>query len=275
MNEISGSDRPLIVPQFSKLPGAPDRAYYAVIPPGMTPGTAPLVAVHGISRNAAELALRFGQIAAESGVPVIAPLFERRAYGMYQQVVDPRRAIRADEALFDILADAQRRFGTGSGRFSLFGFSGGAQFAHRLALLHPERIACCIAAAAGWYTMPDAGTTWPLGLENAPLPVRSEAAARVPFHVIVGDRDREQDEALRRSDEIDAAQGTNRLQRARRWHRAMARAGFGNGGSITVVPRLGHSFSEGERRGLVSIAWKLLGFATEAEPCADREEMTA
>ncbi|MBB4613426.1 hypothetical protein [Novosphingobium taihuense] len=248
---------PMSLPQFLTVPGGTGRTYYAVAPETLRRDAVPLVVVHGISRNAAELALRFGELAQLAGVPVIAPLFERRTFGMYQQVLDPAGATPCDEALSDILADASSRFGFDASRIDLFGFSGGAQFAHRYAMLHPQRVRTCVAAAAGWYTMPDRHTPWPLGLADAPIAIERSSLRRVRFEVIVGALDRQQDKALRRSSEIDAVQGVHRLQRARRWHRAMRKAGVP--GSLTVIPGLSHAFGDAVHLGIVPLVFQLLG----------------
>ncbi|MFM6830451.1 MAG: hypothetical protein ACKOVA_09010 [Novosphingobium sp.] len=245
-----------LMPQFITVSGTAGR-YYAVIPETMRKGAVPLVVVHGISRNAAELALRFGEIALLSGTPIIAPLFERKAFGMYQQVRTPSVCTQSDDALFGILDDASRRFGCDTAQIDLFGFSGGAQFAHRFAMLHPARARHCIAAAAGWYTMPDFNVAWPLGLRAAPRQIDEEALARVRFDVIVGGLDRSQDRALRRSPAIDAAQGIHRLQRARQWHHAMRNYGFRGG--LTVIPGLSHAFSDAVHLGIVPLVFHLLG----------------
>lgn len=245
------------LPQFFTVPATPARRYYAVIPENCAIDAVPLVVVHGISRNAAELALRFGELAALNGIPVIAPLFERGSFGRYQHVRDPEGAPHCDDALFDILADAAVRFGVNDRHCDLFGFSGGAQFAHRLAMLHPHRVRHCIAAAAGWYTMPDASLPWPLGLQDAPVAIDQAALANVRFDVLVGSLDRQQDKALRRSEAIDAVQGLHRLQRARRWNRAMRKAGFSGG--LTIIPSLSHAFSDAVQLGLVPLVLDLLG----------------
>ncbi|KHS42697.1 hypothetical protein [Novosphingobium subterraneum] len=253
----------MTLPQFVTVPATPARRYYAVIPENCASDAVPLVVVHGISRNAAELALRFGELAALHGIPVIAPLFERGSFGRYQQVRDPDGALHCDDALFDILADAAVRFGMHGAQCNLFGFSGGAQFAHRFAMLHPHKVRHCIAAAAGWYTMPDCCLPWPLGLQDAPGPIDHAALADVRFDVLVGSLDRRQDKALRRSDAIDAVQGVHRLQRARRWDRAMRKAGFSCG--LTIIPGLSHAFGDAVQLGLVPLVLHQLG-AGRAKP---------
>ena len=249
--------------QFLRLPGEPDREYYAFVPPEAAPGAEPLVLVHGISRNAPELVLRFAELASRHGVPLIAPLFRQETWGQYQQAHDRKRGLRADLALCDILDDAARRLGLATGRVALFGFSGGGQFAHRFALLHPRRVRACVPVSAGWYTLPDPALAWPLGLKgmpgSGPNPGLDPAVAEVPFHLVVGQRDTGSDDALRHDPEIDRLQGTDRRSRARAWRKALREAGWNRHGSLTVLPRTRHNFACAHRRGLAQTVFRLLG----------------
>lgn len=247
-------------PVFVSTGGAPEREYYAYLPSGIRPGAESLVLVHGISRNAAELALRFAEQADRCGVPLIAPLFTSESFGQYQQAVDLKRGLRSDLALCDILADAAQRFGLNTDKIALFGFSGGAQFAHRFSLLHPTRVRVCIPASAGWYTMPDPEGAWPLGLADMPDGPLDPAARKVPFHLIVGQRDRQDDVALRHSPELDRVQGPDRLSRARTWFRALRKAGWSEASSLTVLPRTRHNFNCAHRQGLTQTVFRLLGY---------------
>lgn len=247
-------------PQFLRIDGQPQREYYVLLPTRLRPGAEPLVLVHGISRNAAELVVRFAALAEECGVPLIAPLFRRETYGQYQQVVDSKSGIGSDKALDDILADVSARFGLNTRKIALFGFSGGAQFAHRYALIHPGRVRACVPASAGWYTMPDSDLAWPLGLAGMPGGPLDPRVSAVPFHLIVGQRDRRDDDALRRSAELDALQGINRHARAKSWHRALRRAGWNAASSLTVLPRTRHNFSCAHRNGLIETVFRLLEY---------------
>ena len=251
---------PQLRPQFLRIGGEPEREYYVLLPSQLRADAEPLVLVHGISRNAAELVVRFAALAEQSGVPLIAPLFRRESYGQYQQVVDPRTAVASDRALDDILADVSARFGLGTRRIALFGFSGGAQFVHRYTLIHPQRVRACVPVSAGWYTMPDPDLAWPLGLKGLPGGPLDPAAQAVPFHLIVGQRDRRDDDALRRSARLDALQGVNRHARAKSWHRALRRAGWSEQSSLTVLPRTRHNFSCAHRNGLIETVFRLLEY---------------
>lgn len=216
-----------------------------------------LVAVHGISRNAAEQVRVFAPGAERSGLLVLAPSFPEHRFPDYQRLGRRGRGPRADLAL-DRLLWALRRTGLASDELFLFGYSGGGQFAHRFALAHPERVRAVAVAAAGWYTFPEPGGVYPQGLRvDGDLPgvrLRPRAFLRVPTLVAVGDADRCRDNSLRRSRSVDRRQGRHRADRARRWVRAMRRAAAARGLSsrieLVMLPGVGHSFGECAAAGL-------------------------
>lgn len=245
-------------PQYLELEGRPAREYFAFVPPG-SESSPPLVLVHGISRNAAEMIMRFREEAERRKIPLIAPLFRKHGYGMYQQLLDRRRGVRADQALFDILSHVGDRWSIPTRHFHLFGFSGGAQFAHRLAFLHPRRLLSCVPVSAGWYSWPDTQVEWPLGLAQAPAAeVDWTALSELPIHLLVGDRDIRSDEALRRSPAIDALQGGDRVERAKRFCTALRDRGVNPNCTLTVMPGVGHSFDSAYQAGLVQHVFELI-----------------
>lgn len=247
-------------PQFFRLSGEPEPMFYGIVPPTYSGQQTPLVLVHGISRNAIELLCRFAPAARLLGIPLIAPYFPSAGYGQYQQVRSTKRSPQSDLTLLEILDFVSARFGVPTDRIDIFGFSGGAQFAHRFAFLHPGRVRSCIPVSAGWYTMPDPTARWPYGLAGAPEELDSEAISKVSFHVMVGRRDTLDDPVLRRSSRIDLRQGTNRLARARNWFDAMKSWSANDESSLTVLPRTRHSFESAHRHGLVPLVFKLLGY---------------
>lgn len=258
---------------FHRLEGSPVRKYFLYAPKHATPSSPIVVLVHGISRNAAEHLFRFMPEADRIGAVLVAPLFLRETYGQYQQVIDPKRRTRADLALLDIIDDVARRTGTTTNRIHLFGFSGGAQFAHRFAMMHPQRVASAVCCAAGWYTFPLPEQPYPLGIATHPVAGGSfdvAAFSRVPIHVVVGSRDVARDKSVRVSDALDDQQGSTRLERARRWfsslEKAAARVGTADPGrSISIIPRAGHSFTEAAgRRGLTGIVFEKFGLTPTA-----------
>jgi pimeloyl-ACP methyl ester carboxylesterase len=188
-------------------------------------GLAPVVSVHGWTRNAAEHAFRFASYAETKGVTVIAPLFSRKYHKHYQ-----RLEIREGEqcpaaALEHLLRDIQQRFGIDTRTINLFGFSGGAQFAHRFGMMRPQRVKRVALMAAGWFTMPDPDIPYPLGL--APSDILADRTLDLqsffecPTRVFVGARDLRRDDSLKTGKQIDRMQGRNRVERAQRWVTAM------------------------------------------------------
>jgi pimeloyl-ACP methyl ester carboxylesterase len=208
--------------------GRREPSTWLALPRRMAPDAEPLVAVHGIQRGAEEQARLFADRAAALGRPVIAPLFDARRYPRYQRAV---ARDRADLGLLGLL-DALAAEGLATRRFALFGFSGGAQFAHRFAWLYPHRITRLAVAAAGWYTFPD-NAAFPYGLgpkgrERLDFGANCRANLAdflaLPIDVIVGSLDNVVDDNTRSGPAIDAQQGTDRLTRARRWTAALRRA---------------------------------------------------
>lgn len=191
------------------------------------PARAPvLVSVHGISRNAAEHALRQGAAAGRHAYTIVAPLFEADTWRGYQRLAAGAAGVRADAGMLALL-DTLAGQGLPTERVHLFGFSGGAQFAHRFALLHPHRVATLSLAAAGWYTLPDRQLAWPLGLGDRPASLDDadlEAALQIPTLVLVGTADTGRDASVRQSHVVDRLQGLTRLERGQRWAAAMRAA---------------------------------------------------
>jgi pimeloyl-ACP methyl ester carboxylesterase len=188
------------------------------------PGQEVLVAVHGISRNAAEIAMRFAAHPAFAQTTIIAPLFDKDRFGQYQQL-EVRRPGQtgADAGLIALLDDLASVEGLLTTRVRLFGFSGGAQMAHRFAMFHPARVARLCVVSAGWYAMPDSTIVWPYGIgDGMGASVVGPDFLDIPTTVIVGNRDTRVDASVRQDPEILEHQGRNRLRRARCYVRALA-----------------------------------------------------
>ncbi len=224
-------------------------------------GGACLVAVHGISRNDAEIAEHFAPLADRYGAVLVVPRFGAERFSDYQRL--GRRGPAADRALLRLLDQLAAQGAIAPGKVFLFGHSGGAQFVHRFVMAHPDRVARYVASAAGWYTLPDPELAFPYGIgacaERPDLAFRPEAFLAVPGQVLVGARDVKDGPSLRRSGALDAAQGTTRLQRARHFVEAMGRAAEARGMAaplrLATVADAAHQFSGLARRGgIVAIA---------------------
>lgn len=230
-------------------PGDPEIEYWLVAPESAPRGAPLLVAVHGISERAESHASYFAPLAARHGVVVVAPHFARPAFDDYQRLGRGGRGARADQALERIVEQVGRLTGASTGRFCLFGFSGGAQFGHRYLMAHPSRVKAAALSSAGWYTWPRRKRQYPYGIAATrrlpDLRFEPDAFLRVPILVTVGDRDVEHDEGLRRSEALDREQGSNRVERARAWVDAMVRtaqrADFPPAVRLEILPGADHS----------------------------------
>ncbi|MEM7496854.1 MAG: alpha/beta hydrolase [Pseudomonadota bacterium] len=241
---------------------------WVALPERRGPDPTPLIAVHGIKRGARAQAAGFAARASAAGRPVVAPLFDTARWPLYQQAV---RRGRADLALATLLDDLGLAGLPGTGRIDLFGYSAGAQFAHRFAMMHPQRVRRLSLAAAGWYTFPD-DAPFPYGLgARRTVAGRSDSvdwgalmAARlaeflaIPKLVAVGGADTLSDETLRRGAEIDRHQGANRVARARTYAAALEDAAAARGIAtppprLTILPGVTHDFTECLAGGLATL----------------------
>ena len=244
----------------ASLSGRPPLDYFLFVPAD-APRDAPLlVAIHGISRNAREQTESFAPFAAKHGFNVVAPHFDEDEYHDYQRLGRRGQGPRADAAL-DRLIDELKRRGVASRDLFLFGYSGGGQFVHRYVMAHPERVRAGIVASAGWYTFPDPSVDYPYGIrvdaELRGVRLRPRPSFACPMLTVVGDDDRERDENLRRSHTLDRQQGRNRVERAKRWVRAMRTAAkereLQPRVELAMLEGAGHSFEESMKPGSVSM----------------------
>ncbi|WP_299677685.1 hypothetical protein [uncultured Roseobacter sp.] len=244
--------------EFRSGSGASGLACWLALPETVAHDAIPLVAVHGIRRGAELQAALFARRATALGRPVIAPIFDKARWLGYQQVL---LCGRADLALLDLILSLRRNGIVRSEQIDLFGFSGGAQFAHRFAMLHPERIANLSIASPGWYTFPD-DASYPYGLWPRPdfedvwsyrMVNSLDQFLSIPMQVCVGEKDCKRDKNTRSGNAIDAQQGSHRLDRARRWTgalRAAARQLSVNPDiKFHILPNCGHDFEACVRQG--------------------------
>ncbi|QCR09713.1 alpha/beta fold hydrolase [Brenneria rubrifaciens] len=234
---------------------------WVLIPEQMRSDLPPLVALHGISRDARAIREAFAVHALTSGRVLVAPRFSQTDWPGFQRI----GARRPDHALLALFMELQS-IGINTTRVELFGFSGGAQLPHRFAMLYPQRIARLHVAAAGWYCLPDTSIAFPAGLGDGggkPGPDRTDIAAicrvqlpeylRLPLRLYVGAEDTERDPALRADPLLDAIQGCDRVARARTYAAAFASAARAHGiipdVTFSVLPDSGHNFALCARRG--------------------------
>lgn len=199
-------------------------------------GRRPLLVLHGISRNAAELTRLFRKEAERTGRPVIVPHFNQKDWPHFQR---PSAATRPDQALLELLNVVAATYPEYGHSYDVFGHSGGAQLAHRLAMLYPQRFGSVSLTAAGWYCLPDESMPYPYGLAPGETAdsvdwIRRKRAGldaylRLPLRIYVGEKDTERDDALRTGALLDAGQGRTRRDRAHAYVRAVRAAAESRG----------------------------------------------
>lgn len=235
--------------------------YYLYLPESISKKTQVMVCVHGISRNAKEQLSAFSQQASEEDFVIVAPYFSKKQYRGYQRLELGSAGYTSAEALNEILCDVEERFAVDTEKLSLFGYSGGAQFAHRYAMLYPERINKLIISSAGWYTFPDRDMKYPLGLQptqsfSVDLSKNLAAFLKLKIRTLVGELDNVNDPALNHSQQINRQQGYHRLERAGRWVSALQNACHEMGVTpdlrFITIKGCGHSFESCERLGNIS-----------------------
>ena len=234
---------------------------WCFVPAELDSARAPMVAVHGISRNAIEHLEAFSPYASQTGRMLIAPLFSQERFDGYQRL--DQGTIRADDALIGLTAKLGWHYGLTHQQFDLFGFSGGAQFAHRFALHHPQLVDRLIVASAGWYTFPSKRRKYPNGLRtpdaaDGVLVKNLSQFLRLPILTLVGIRDTKRDSSLRTGSRLDQEQGRHRLERAEQWVQALKGTADGLGinadVSLKLMAKCGHDFGRCVRKGKL-IPW--------------------
>jgi hypothetical protein len=103
--------------------------------------------------------------------------------------------IRYDEVVLAIVEEVAGRYRQDWSRFAMFGYSGGGQFTHRFAILHPGRLWATSIGAPGSVTLLDPSRDWWVGIRNLRerfgVAFDQEALACVPVQMLVGDADLE------------------------------------------------------------------------------------
>lgn len=249
------------------------------IPANIDPSCPPLLALHGISRNVAAISAHFAPACLARGQILIVPRFKAKHWPHFQQI----GAVRADRALLELLSNVQDLGYAQTAKIDLFGYSGGAQLAHRFAMLYPNRIDTLHVAAAGWYCLPNTSLAFPMGLglglgfgcdlasangtpdrkmirnqQIASLArVQLDAFLKLRFRIYVGDQDDARDPALRTSPLLDLAQGKTRRARARAYAQSLSMAaqdiGITPDVALSELPGCAHSFRDCAAAGMTSL----------------------
>lgn len=129
-------------------------------PANVAPGSPPprlLVVIHGSDYRHEEMCRFFAGLADETGCVVLAPLFTS-----VETLEDSEgyKFLRSDHASYDLallamIKDVVAECGITDDRYFLYGFSGGAQFAHRFFYVYPQQLHALAVAAPGMVTLID------------------------------------------------------------------------------------------------------------------------
>lgn len=155
-----------------------------------------LVAVHGTDRSRGRLLEGFKDFADRCNYVVLAPLFpariiDRHDMDNYKYLL--YKGIRFDVILLQMIEEIGDRYKIDSRGLLLFGFSGGAHFAHRFLLLYPRHLSAVSVAAPGSVTRISDTNEWWVGTANIEKlfgrQVDLDAIRRVKIQLVVGRKD--------------------------------------------------------------------------------------
>jgi len=209
-----------------------------------------LLAFHGSDRNALELSRLFQELSETAKFVVVCPLFAGGVaqpdnmdgykflyeYGLNYALVIDR-----------IIAEVEQDLGSSFGRICLFGISGGAQCAHRYAIVRPGRLEAVSLVAPGVITIPGADLPWWEGTQDLEAVFGTAFVAdrfrKIRFQLLVGARDTDDGDILpnrksryrRRNADYG---GSNRIERLDHLRRALTRMNVSV--DFEIVPAAGH-----------------------------------
>ncbi|HWK47968.1 MAG TPA: alpha/beta hydrolase [Stellaceae bacterium] len=175
--------------------------YCLYVPPAVGNGTKVdlLVAVHGTGRTSfLDFRDGFAEFGRWNDCAILCPIFPMNVLGDdarsgYKYMVEGD--IRYDKVLLAIVDEVAAKYRQDWSRFALFGFSGGGHFAHRFAILHPDKLWAASIGAPGSVTLLDPTRDWWVGIRDLPatfgITFDAAALAKVPVQMIVGDADLE------------------------------------------------------------------------------------
>lgn len=170
--------------------------YVACVPKDAGRPLQTLVVIHGSDFKHELMCRYFAALAEETGCVVLAPLFTPT--GPANPDPDGFKFLRSsfaayDRVLLDMVAVAAEQLGCARERFFLFGFSGGAQFAHRFLYVHPTRLHAASIAAPGMVTVIDPGRQAWVGTQGLGALCGNDldllAVQRVTVQLLVGSQD--------------------------------------------------------------------------------------
>jgi poly(3-hydroxybutyrate) depolymerase len=222
-----------------------------------TPAGRVVVVLHGVDRDADRYRDQWRALSDQYGFLLIVPEFSQTKFpgdtwynfgGMVDDQGKPRpRELWSFGVIDRVVAEVGAIAGAERKRYSLYGHSAGAQFAHRFLLFAASpSVEMVVVANAGWYTLPVADEAFPYGLKGSPA---TEADVRAflarPLVLQLGEADTDSEHKnLRRTPEANR-QGPHRFARGRNFMAVAEgeakRLGVPPAWKLVTVPGVGHS----------------------------------
>ncbi|WP_030901631.1 hydrolase [Streptomyces sp. NRRL F-5126] len=227
-------------------------SYALYVPKDHTAQAAPLPLVviqHGTGRSAELYRDRWKEFARAHRCIILTPLFPAglgRPGELHNFKFLKYEDMRFDEELLHIVDEVGELFNARSERFVLHGFSGGGQFVHRFAYVHPGRLAGLSIGAPGRITRLDDSLPWWLGVadfkDHFGATIDLDALRRVPVQMVVGAEDTDTWEINNPGDSnwMDGVEktGATRIERLRTLRDDFERQGIEV--RFDLVPGVGH-----------------------------------
>ncbi len=228
------------------LVGTPAAVY---LPAKITPGQPVqlLIALHGLGGNGPTFCKGLLAYARANNLAVLAPTFSYNPDWHNPQVIAEEDTNLT--ALVNRMAgDFEKNYGLKlSSRYLLYGFSRGAQLAHRFALLYPEKTLGAVVLSAGSYTLPlesknNQLLNFPFGIADLQKwtgrPFNKAAFRKVQFLIGAGSNDTDPQATPAA---WNSYIGKGRLERAQNFYNTLKQAGYN--ASFDLFPDTGHQDS--------------------------------
>ncbi len=209
-----------------------------------------LVVLHGMGGRGDAFSQSLIKDAERNNWVLIAPTFQ------YQNYLDPK-LLREDDIVFgqrilDTLNVLPQRLNLKlRQRVLLYGFSRGAQLAHRFAYFYPDRVASVVALSAGAYTMPTEKRTSEKDAPVIPFPygvgdlrecvgqsINWQALKKISFWIGVGAQDNNANDVARAFDQYG---GKTRVDRAKSFQQALQTLGID--ARLVIFPDASHDLT--------------------------------
>lgn len=205
------------------------------------------LALHGMGNRGDAFSQNLIKIAEQNNWVLIAPTFQYRDYLDPKQLMDDD--IQLSKRILDTLDVLPQRLNLKLYKQVLiYGYSRGAQLAHRFAYFYPERVKSVAALSAGAYTLPTEKVSSAKGTQVVPFPygvgdlqecvgapINWQALKKISFWVGVGERDNQPLDVARA---FDSYGGRTRVERAQSFKQALQNIGIDV--YLMIFPNVSH-----------------------------------